>query len=92
MIFKETKPRGNENCFSYWLYLCVVEMSSKKFLSLLQEEKLTEKLRNYPILYDKSLKGYKERDAVTNAWKEIADALDFVDNGKKLFFLINKVL
>ena len=35
-------------------------------------EKLCEVVRDYPILYDKSQKGYKERDAVENAWNEVS--------------------
>ena len=35
----------------------------KKSLSLLEEEKLTEYVRDYAILYDKSHKGYMEKDA-----------------------------
>ena len=57
-------------------------MAEKKILSLLEEEKLTEKIRSYPVLYDKSHKGYKERDAISNSWKEVADVLDFIENGK----------
>jgi len=57
-------------------------MAEKRFSSLLEEEKLTEKIRSYPALYNKSHKGYKERDAISNAWKEVADGLDFIENGK----------
>lgn len=53
-----------------------------KTLSLLEEENLSEAVRNFPVLYDKSHKGYKERDAVRNAWNEVAASLDFVANGK----------
>jgi hypothetical protein len=60
----------------------------KKHLSLLDEEKLTETIRNYPVLYDKSHKGYKERDAVSNAWREVADVLDFVENGKNFLKML----
>ena len=41
-------------------------------LSLLEEEALCEKIRELPILYDKTHKGYKERVAVENAWKDVA--------------------
>ena len=47
----------------------------------LQEERLCEIIREYPILYDKSLKGYKERDAVSNCWEEIATMVDYLPNG-----------
>lgn len=59
-------------------------MAEKKHFSLLEEEKLTEKIKDYPILYDKSQKGYKERDAVNNAWRDVADGLDFIDSGKRM--------
>lgn len=41
-------------------------MSSRKSLSLFKEEKLTEQVRNYLVIYDKSHKGYMERDVVLN--------------------------
>ena len=47
-------------------------------LSLGQEERLCELIREYPILYDKSSKGYKERDAVSNCWEEVASLVDFL--------------
>ena len=56
-------------------------MSSSKFLNISEEEKLCEVVRDYPILYDKSQKGYKERDAVENAWNEVSSLLDFVQSG-----------
>lgn len=58
------------------------KMATKKGLSLNQEEILCEKVRSYPILYDKSHKGYKEKDAVENAWNELALELEFLENGK----------
>ena len=43
-----------------------IEMDSvnelKKLLSCWDEESLTEKLKKYPYLFDKSQKTYKERD------------------------------
>ena len=55
--------------------------SQRKNLSLLEEEKLTEIIRDFPILYDKSHQGYKERDAVENAWSEVAKSLEYVETG-----------
>ena len=52
-----------------------------KFWSLLEEGKLSEAVRQYPFLHNKAHKGYKERDAVTNAWEELAKELDFLENG-----------
>lgn len=55
-------------------------MSTKKILNLKKEELLCEKLREFPVLFDKSHKGYKEKVAVENAWNEVADGLDFIEN------------
>ena len=51
-------------------------------LSLIEEELLAETVNIYPVLYDKRAPGYKEKDVVFNAWGEVADKLDFVENGK----------
>ena len=63
-------------------------MSAKSSLNLKEEELLCEKVRDYPVLYDKSHKGYKEKVAVENGWREVAESLDFVENGN-LFCLSN---
>ena len=39
-------------------------------LSLIQKENLYEIIHNMPVSFDKSCKGCKERDVVTNAWKK----------------------
>ena len=54
----------------------------KKSITLLQEENLAEYVKKYPCLFDKTDKGFKEKDVVNNAWDEIATNLDFVENGK----------
>ena len=41
--------------------------------TLVQEEELCELVHNFPILYDKSHKSYKERYAVANALGRISD-------------------
>ena len=51
-------------------------------LPLIEEELLAETVKLYPVLYDKRAPGYKEKDVVFNAWGEVADKLDFVENGK----------
>ena len=38
-------------------------------LTLQEEGILREKVKQYPILFDKQLKRYREKDVVTNAWK-----------------------
>ena len=45
----------------------------KPHCTLMEEETLAELVRQYPCLYDKSDKGYKEKDRKKNAWKEIED-------------------
>ena len=37
-------------------------------LTLQEEEILCEKLKRYPVLFDKQLKGYKQKDVVANSW------------------------
>ena len=51
-------------------------------LSIQEEEKLAEKVKQYPALYDKRAKGYKEKDVVKNAQGKVSEALDFTENGK----------
>ena len=55
-------------------------------LSLQENEKLAGSFRTFPCLYDKSKKEYKDKSVVQNAWKEVADQLDFTENSK-LFIL-----
>ena len=50
-------------------------------LSLQEEEMLAEKVKPYPALYDKRVKGYKEKDVVRNAWTKVAEKPDLVENG-----------
>ena len=50
-------------------------------LSLRQEERLSEEVKKYPVLYNKSHKGYMEKDAVRNAWEEISEKFEFLENG-----------
>ena len=44
-------------------------------LLLSQEESLTEKVKKYPCLFDKSQKTYREGDVVKNAWETVASEL-----------------
>ena len=55
-------------------------------LSLKVEEMLAEKVEHFPVMYDKNVKGYKERDVVTNAWDAVASDLEFLENGKIIYF------
>ena len=51
-------------------------------LSIKEEEQLSEKVKEFPgLLYDKAAKGYREKDAVNNAWRSAAETLDFAEDG-----------
>ena len=50
-------------------------------LCLQKEEMLAEKVQGFPVLHDKRVKGFKEKDAVQNAWEKVAKSLDFEENG-----------
>ena len=43
-------------------------------------------MKHFPVLYDKQVKGYKERDVVTNARDIVASDLEFVENSKIICF------
>lgn len=45
-----------------------------------QEEYLIHQVKLHPVLYDKSLKGYRKPGATDNAWMNIADALGVKGN------------
>ena len=38
------------------------------------------KVKGFPVLYDRRVKGFKEKDAVQNAWGKVAKSLDFAEN------------
>ena len=54
----------------------------RQALSLQECEELAEAVREYPCLYDKSNKEYKDKIVTENAWKKAADKLMFTENGK----------
>ena len=58
-------------------------------LSLQENEELVETVRTFPCLYDKSKKEYKDKNVVQNAWKEVVDQPDFIENSK--FFILNEL-
>ena len=51
-----------------------------------REEELSETVRSFPVLYEKSYKGNKEKDAMKNAWDAVATALEFIPNGNYFYF------
>ena len=62
-----------------------IKMADKqKRLSIEEEEILAIGVKKYPCLFDKTDRGYKEKDCVINAWEEVAKELEFTENG--LFF------
>ena len=44
-----------------------------EIMSNLQEEKLAESVRKYPVLYDKSDSAFKDRGKKRRAWEDVAD-------------------
>ena len=50
------------------------------------EEELSETVRSFPVLYDKSYKGNKEKDVMKNAWDAVAAALEFIPTGNYFYF------
>ena len=38
---------------------------------------LQEEFTSFQVLYDKIIKGFKEKDAVQNTWEKVTESLDF---------------
>ena len=55
-------------------------------LDISRDEELPETVRSFPIWYDRSHKGFKEKDAVKNAWDGVATALKFIQTANYLHF------
>ena len=51
-------------------------------LTIQENEELSIAIKKYPCLYDKSKKEYKDKIVTANAWKEVADELDFINDGE----------
>ena len=49
-------------------------------LCLQEEEMLPEKVEGFPVLYDKRVKVFKEKDSAQNAWEKVAESLQFAQN------------
>ena len=58
-----------------------MEKNLENKLDIIQEENFCETVRQFPVIFDKSRKGYKEKDAEVNAWNKIANYLDFILDG-----------
>ena len=59
----------------------------KVSLYISREEELLETVRSFSFLYDKSHKGFQEKDAVKNAWDGVAMVLEFIQTGN--YFYVN---
>ena len=53
-------------------HLAKREKKNGKSVKFKRGRMLAEKVNYFPVLYDKQVKGYKERDVVTNAWDTVA--------------------
>ena len=56
-------------------------------LSLQENEELAETVWTFPLSLWQIEKIYKDKNVVQNAWKEVADQLDFIENNK--FFILS---
>ena len=50
-------------------------------LCLADEEGLSGIVKTLPCLYDKTTKGYNEKDVSANTWNKVAEQLDFIEDG-----------
>ena len=55
-------------------------------LDISREDELSETVRTFPALYDKSHKRFKEKDAAKNTWDGIATVLEFTQIGNYFYF------
>ena len=60
----------------------VMAENRRQALLLQEYEELAEAVREYPCLYDKAKKVYKDKIVTKNVQKEFADQLIFIENGK----------
>ena len=47
------------------------------------EEALAEAVRCYPVLYDKSMKEFKDQKMKENAWKKVAESVAGITSGRR---------
>ena len=67
-------------------HLAKREKKNGKSVKFKRGRMLAEKVNYFPVLYYKQVKGYKERDVVTNAWDTVASDFEFAVNGKIICF------
>jgi len=63
---------GRKSCCLFTAVVFLYTMSCKEEF----DEKLTDCVRSFPVIYDLSKKSYKDKIAKDNAWKSIATALE----------------
>ena len=51
-----------------------------------REEELLKTVRSFPVLYNKSHKGFKEKGTVKNVWHGVVTALEFIPTGNYFYF------
>ena len=66
--------------------LKILKKIEKISLQISREDELWETVRSFPVLYNRSLEGFKEKDAVKNAWDAVAEALEFIQTGDYFYF------
>ena len=49
----------------------------------MDEEALAEAVRCYPVLYDKSMKEFKDKNMKQNAWKKVAESVAGITSGRR---------
>ena len=53
--------------------------------NIVEEESLSVEVQKYPCLFDKSSKGYKERDRKLNAWTKVEENLGLEEGTAEKF-------
>ena len=49
----------------------------------MDEEALSEAVQCYPVLYDKSMKEFKDQKLKENAWKKVAESVAGITSGRR---------
>ena len=57
----------------------------KVFLDIYKEEGLSETVRSFPDLCDRSHKGFEEKDTVKSAWDGVPTELEFIQTDNYYF-------
>ena len=55
-------------------------------LDMSREEELSKNVRSFPVLHDKSYKGFKENYAVKYSWDGVVTALEFIQTSNYFYF------